>query len=153
MESTIRKFAIDQVTKIVQDELNVTINIENDGTELEILFLIYFTRALTDKYVEGIRRILNRGGKSVSKFTAALHTSDPTAITCALIVESLPALDGAEGDRAIYYYKDYISAPLPFEADLPKIRRVYKKCDKIIRTNNSLVRLTPIILNGKKKKK
>lgn len=153
MELTFRTNAIKSVTKIVQDELNVTIDIEDSETELEILFLIYFTRALTYKYAEGIKQILNKGGESVNKFMDAIQRSDPTEIACALIVESLPALDGVEGDRALYYYADYISEPLPFKEDLHEIRRVYTKCDELIRAHTSLIRIAPIILNDKKKKK
>lgn len=151
MEASLRKQAINSIIAAVKKDLGVTMNIDDDGQDLETLFIIHFIRTLVNKYAPGMKKILDAGGDGVRKFLDYTKTSSPDVITGALLVETTPISNGMTGPRAIDEYKKCIKQPLPFANDLTAIIKVYNVCNELLRTYNSLIYMSPIILNNDKK--
>jgi hypothetical protein len=153
MESVIRKNAITSVAKIIRDELGLEIETDDYGCELEEVFVIHFLKALIYKYEDRMAQMIDSKPEGINEFLNAIKSADPKAVVGMLIIESTPYYDGVEGLRALDFYNQFISAPLPFLDDLPKINEVYKKCDDLMRASSSLIRIAPVILSETKNRK
>lgn len=153
MESVIRKNAIANVAKIIQDELGLEIETDDFECALEEVFVVHLLKALMYKYEDKMAQMIDSKPEGMNEFLNAIQLADPKAVVGALIIESTPYFDGVEGLRALDFYNQFIKLPLPFLDDLPKINEVYKKCDDLMRACSSLIRITPVILSSKKKNK